>query len=247
MKKENTVTPQIPNPLYTYKPINTNTYHQILGGYLWASSPKMFNDTFDCVLNYQIIPMVIDMTIQQYPNIVREDMSDDEKRELMNEIINRQRIVSFTDKINNPTMWSHYGDRYKGICIGWNVENIQNKIHKVEYVKNPSEMVNKYIQNIKRQTDSERHSQFECIARLKLRTWEYESEYRYIDLDVESVVDKVPCSIKSITFGLETNDNEKDIIKHLVSTSKNIKTKIDLYQLRQDNKKLTLLRDLLPM
>lgn len=235
----------IPNPLYTYKPINTNTYHQILYSYLWASSPKEFNDTFDCALNYQIIPKVIDMAIQQNKDINPKKVSEDEKQKIMDEIIKRQRIVSFTDKVSNPTMWSHYAAKYEGICIGWNIEKIKKNIHRVRYTEDPYELLILDSQDYKEKSRKVRETSFASIARLKLKTWEYENEYRYVILDAENVVDKIPCLIESITFGLKTKDNEKDIIKYLVSTGENAKSKINLYQLRQDNKKLTLFRDLL--
>ncbi len=228
---------EIPDILYTYKKINNNTYHQILNGYLWASPPTEFNDTFDCALNYKIIPLFF----RNFEHGVNYDMKGDEMQKMIDNFLSKQRIICFTDNLYNPTMWAHYADNYSGICIEWNVNDIKKNIYKVKYLENVYKMINKYASNTKIQpSDDPTHLILDRIAILKLKTWSYENEFRYIDIVNEHFNHQVPCTITSITFGLKTDENEKDIISYLASTGKNAKLKIKLYQLTQDKKRLTL-------
>lgn len=237
----------IPNVLYTYKAINTNIYHQILNGYLWPCPPTEFNDTFDCALNYKIIPLIIDFIRKEAAKSGARKITEVNEQEIIQDVISKQHIVSFTNKCDNPTMWSHYANKYEGICIGWKVKNIKQKIHKVKYENDLYGMLSRHEEDtISIPSQSKKCTIFESIARLKLDTWKYESKFRYIAVASEKFNHEVPCPIESITFGLKTRENEKDIIRYLATTGENANSKIKLYQLKQNNKKLTLSRLRLP-
>jgi len=43
-------------------------------------------------------------------------------------------LVCFSDNYHSPVMWSHYADRHRGICLGFDV--VQEHLFRVDYSKN---------------------------------------------------------------------------------------------------------------
>lgn len=225
---------EIPDILYTYKKISDNTYHQILNEYLWASSPKEFNDIFDCGLHYQILPLIMEL--------VKMKENEQKTQEVIEHLLARQRIICFTDMEKNPTMWAHYAENYSGICIGWRTQHIKDSIYKVKYVA-ADKMLEKYSENIPNMGNPvDIEKALEYVDVLKLNSWEYESEFRYIKayLDNELPDNKIHCEIKNIIYGLNTPEKAKDIIFHLVKNNRSVNENIRIFQLVQDKKRLML-------
>ena len=42
-------------------------------------------------------------------------------REVKRELNRTKGILCFSENWNNPVMWAHYADRYKGVCLGFDV------------------------------------------------------------------------------------------------------------------------------
>ena len=55
------------------------------------------------------------------------DLSDEKARNMFNygrdEAAKKGGIVSFSKVWNHPIMWSHYGDKHKGICLGFDIDD----------------------------------------------------------------------------------------------------------------------------
>jgi hypothetical protein len=71
---------------------------------------------------------------------------------------------------DNPVIWSHYADRHKGMCFGFELQNLEYR--HVDYIKNRIEYSEK------------KHGKFEIFAGILLFTkyeyWTYENEFRIL-------------------------------------------------------------------
>lgn len=83
-------------------------------------------------------------------------------------------LICFSKYWKNPILWSHYADRHRGICLGFDISD--DILEKVRYVG--------------KRIHSNGAIDFSLIKKLlatKFKHWSYEQEYRaYIDLDPEN-------------------------------------------------------------
>lgn len=91
-------------------------------------------------------------------------------------------VICFTKRWDNGTMWGHYGDNHKGICLGFDIDH--SYLHKILYTKskicidnmpNFDDKGNAYIGG--------RNVSFELLTSThgyKHSDWSYEDEYRLI-------------------------------------------------------------------
>lgn len=92
----------------------------------------------------------------------------------------RKGILCFSADWSNPVMWSHYADRHKGICLGFEVSKAH--FHEVKYaVERPSINVKDLV--AKGQLDP---SLVMTLLSTKFEHWKYEKEFRaYLHLEDE--------------------------------------------------------------
>ena len=76
-------------------------------------------------------------------------------------------MLCFSAGWKSPLLWSHYADKHKGICLGFDVP--QDLLHKVEYRQNrlPHDCVSLKVG-------------IEPVLWMKFRQWKYEAEHRCI-------------------------------------------------------------------
>lgn len=95
-------------------------------------------------------------------------------------------MVCFSKDWHNPVQWSHYTDKHKGLCLGFEVD--KRRVLKVRYdslrsKKEAEEVVDK------------RHGTFDHIEKFlttKYTHWKYEQEYRMlVELREADVVTKL--------------------------------------------------------
>ena len=81
--------------------------------------------------------------------------------------MNRRGVLSFSSKWNNPLLWSHYADKHKGICLGFDVVAADENTIYVEYANErlppPLKLDASFALN---------------LLRTKFAGWEYEGEVR---------------------------------------------------------------------
>lgn len=82
-------------------------------------------------------------------------------------------IISFSTDWKNPLLWAHYGDKHKGICLGFDVDDAH--IEKIDY----------YPKRIKLKIDMDKkfgglNEEIinEIVLRAKYEGWRYEKEVR---------------------------------------------------------------------
>lgn len=87
-------------------------------------------------------------------------------------------LVCFSEGWGNPLLWSHYGDRHKGMCLGFSVP--EDALIKVRYTKSRDQLTPELLAK----EDCHR-----LLLSRKFRDWAYEEEHRMLlplrDLDEE--------------------------------------------------------------
>lgn len=202
------------NSLYNYTPININTIKSILNEQLWLSHTNSFNDP-------------VDPSIKQFKKY-KEDY---------NYLLDSIKVGCLTTKNDNTLMWSHYADKHIGICIEYDIGKIYEKdnliINKVNYnmpiITNKSIADNEILEidNINRLIE---------LFSLKSNEWKYEKEYRILYYDKERKKDGIliDCPIKSICFGTETSEDDKNLIYEIVKNKKGNQIEFKEAKFKQD-------------
>jgi len=78
-------------------------------------------------------------------------------------------FLCFTVAWDNPLMWSHYADKHKGVCFGFDVP--QSALSKVRYTDKRDDLVSSSL-------DSPELTQ--SLLTRKFAAWAYECEHRWI-------------------------------------------------------------------
>lgn len=202
------------NSLYNYTSININTIKSILNEQLWLSHTNSFNDP-------------VDPSIKQFKKY-KEDY---------NYLLDSIKVGCLTTKKDNTLMWSHYADKHRGICIEYDIGKIYEKdnliINKVNYnmpiITHKSIVDNETLEidNINRLIE---------LFSLKSNEWKYEKEYRILYYDKERKKDGIliDCPIKSICFGTETSEDDKNLIYEIVKNKKGNKIEFKEAKFKQD-------------
>lgn len=84
-------------------------------------------------------------------------------------IANEHGVICFSKNWNNPVLWSHYADKHKGICLGFDVDVPDNFVLPISYVGSGLECCNK--------GSVDRDFMLKLLS-TKYKDWEYEDEVR---------------------------------------------------------------------
>lgn len=147
------------------------------------------------------------------------DLSDQRFREVMEKtkpkISKTNGILCFCKTWTHPILWSHYADKHKGICLGFEVP--PSAINEIDYV---DQRLNK--------PDIPDEPLMKKLLLTKFKHWEYEQEYRaYLGLTDETnglyFADfSENLSLKSIIVGAQSEITRAEISQTLGSLSKNV-------------------------
>lgn len=191
-----------PNYLFKHYGRSPNSLNSLLENYLYFSSPKYFNDPFDCLINREKYIMKGSKEIQNH----RENIG----------------VCCFTIVNNNPLMWGHYSNSFSGFCLKFKNknllknENVAIKSH-VAYLKNYKPLNDNFKKtiddlktfNLKKESEETIHKISAVLSEYtwKYYDWKYEQEYRAISLNANSF---------NRRFHFDKNDVEEIYIGHLM-------------------------------
>ena len=121
-------------------------------------------------------------------------------------------IYSLSKTFKDELLWAHYADSHKGFCIEYDLELLANSYKSFEtfsfpviYNKKPPEYGIRDINNTKTNQIVQK------LAGYKSKRWNYEQEHRIVTgFYGEHPYD--PNCLKSIYFGLNMDDSEKEIM-----------------------------------
>ncbi|MDD2797009.1 MAG: DUF2971 domain-containing protein [Bacteroidales bacterium] len=182
------------------------------------SSPKEFNDPFDChnsLLRFDFDHVLVDNELKnKFTN--RGDRRKAKrllsKKENYEQLIDREKkrfkMSCFSESYKNVLMWSHYADKHKGICIGFKFSPVYRDRFVLAVVK--------YIEKIiPLDGSSDVPSTILYWLTTKSKFWGYEAEIRAItkakELNSVEYVKYEKEDVVEIIFGCKISNNEIDL------------------------------------
>lgn len=194
--------------LYKYADINDNfTINNLINNQLGFNRIENFNDPFDTTpatyINKENMINYIS-SVPTIPNDVKKTIFHSSEKELKNIFLETIRkpiytankgITCFSETNNNILMWSHYSNKHKGICLGFDIneENLNDFIDKDKNITNNifnSKSVyklfaikysnNRPILNLFNINSIEESKQIRNMLISKSNIWKYEKEHRII-------------------------------------------------------------------
>jgi hypothetical protein len=103
-------------------------------------------------------------------------------RETKEELHKNKGLICFSKSWENPVLWSHYADKHRGICLGFDVPD--HLLSPVDYTPNPLKVAHDGIRN-RPQINQEF---MDALLRTKFIDWKYEDEMRvFVQLDHKTI------------------------------------------------------------
>jgi hypothetical protein len=269
---------EIPYELFKYKDFEKNTILSLLNRGLWFPKPEQLNDPFDAQLKINNIDVSIDDFKESFVYFQKWYLKENGKEislknfdlffengkpskfmkeevssliQHWNEHSANMGVLSLSEDPKNTSMWSHYSDEHRGICIGYdpklicpNLSNkLQDSLKKVSYKKECEIIRNAYLLYAKLGMGSERGAYselFKDMLSTKSNDWSYEKEWRFLVPDQGGkLVNLEIDAITSITFGLRTSEHTKLSVSHILRYHDK---KVQFYQITRCDKNVGLER-----
>lgn len=235
-----------PDIVYKYRGWADEHGKKVLSEFqLFLTSPKDFNDPFDCRIpvNYKIMT---EQEINQYAELMTQNHKafllkegrnlENEKSQLVarlkadieniqreneemtfKEYDDRYGILSLSTKWNDILMWSHYGDKHYGYCVGFHEKQLREseKFGAGGQVAYPKTLEYPLIHPL----DRDNPAIFFKNSHHKALDWQYESEYRLTKFfypNLPTLQDRQmnfdPKFIAEVIVGLRTPKADRDEI-----------------------------------
>lgn len=106
----------------------------------------------------------------------------------------------FSSVVNNPLLWSHYGDQHRGMCIGYDLNRKPKpKLHKVKYGGKRMVLTSLIADALLNNDPKSQELLDRKVLLQKASPWRYEREWRLIG---NRGVQDSPLALKDVTFGL---------------------------------------------
>lgn len=160
----------------------SNALPKYIYKYKTISDEKSFGYVIDIIKNNQIyLPCIDEINDPLEGSIIPMHLSVmggaipyavGKNHPIINDIKREYRILSLTENAVSPQMWAHYGDNYRGICIGFRTDKTFKKIRKISYI-------NKYTGEEPELNSREKiEKTLEEAYYYKAKDWKYEKEWR---------------------------------------------------------------------
>lgn len=188
-----------------YSLANMRYLHSVLvGNRLYFTDPSEFNDPFE------MIPAVFKTKtfkrVSESSKIISPEAVDRallEAWEMYKEQYRKWGVSCFTEALDDIVMWSHYGDKHRGVCLIFDTTyKFFKGVMQVKYVserplipvfrKDPQEIIE--------------------IMRCKLQLWSHEKEWRLFRKLRNRAYVFPKSSLKGIVFGCRCPAEDKDLI-----------------------------------
>lgn len=220
-----------PGKLYKYESFTAQSLRNLKSQTLYFGSPSNFNDPYDCAIKAKVRKPT-DEEIDEFrtiyssyadlPETAREalksasseslrkwlmNVSQDSMNSLAEKNIRDRGVTCFSERNNEPLMWSHYADKQSGFCLEFDTgyEPLSN-IKKVKY---QSEMP---ILSITDALVNNNYDQFLELYCTKSKSWSYEKEWRCIHEVSGTKFTYETAALTGVYFGPEIDNEALEII-----------------------------------
>ena len=171
--------------------------------------------------------------------------------QMQEEFFNRVRFTSFTKDtslvkcFDHPGMWAHYGQNHKGMCLVFDLQEVDN-LFKDQFKNNTASSPMKYGTIVHKPICLENEISLEDIFKEyakdlffeKMKDWKNEEEFRFVsfenteDCNEKSYLQNIDNALIAIIAGANFDNTYKSVInEYLTNRANNNKNKIDFYQL----------------
>jgi len=219
--------------LYKYCPYNEYLLETLITKQAWFSKPEIFNDPFDCHLNFDnTIPSdkyekcirwqlkregrsdeQIEIDIRKL--ILKDGVVNNDAKQLIDniaastlEVIRNIGVYCLSEMNTNVTMWSHYAGNHSGLCLGVLISE-DVFAEKVSYVpKAPKVNFSELLDDGPTQND------YKWIFS-KHHDWRHEKEWRIVVRQGNQLF-PLPGQIKIVIFGLKMDKSKRRIIQEIL-------------------------------
>lgn len=218
---------------YRFRPDKDYVIDEIVESQLFFADRDSLNDPFDCYINliklpdsndyyrnlaYRIIKTKDPSLSRQ---IIRKNARDADMEELrtlyydnLKGAIESMGICCFGISISNLSMWSHYANFHKGLCIQYDCtkDDLLKHMRPVNYVDKIETKEFKVLSGRPEDSDAINH-----LFYTKSTMWESEKEFRIVHN--KGLVSINPNAIKRIIYGIKCDDK---FIKKAIRKSKGL-------------------------
>lgn len=235
-----------PDKLYRYFRLGEDKHldrlHLLISSrMLYASTPKGFNDPFDCLLpafdtnnvDKDFLKQVFEARAKcggEAPTKAEQQICDGSVaseclasiRSSIQERIHRARIICFSERNDNILLWSHYASSHRGVCLEfdigtWKARDSMLPLFPVIYKPNNERP------EIKLTNKSFQGTIFvESAIFSKGLHWNYEQEWRLVvdPWGDKDSIEFLPSYLTGIFFGVNTSSEDKKKVLEIVKASK---------------------------
>lgn len=208
--------------IYKYYRINEYLFDLLISNQLYFSSIKQFNDPYDCHFSFKEIP-----TYEHFDIFLKQFITKEENRQFyldlykknpekcMSPIFDAMKarldysgICCFAKKKENFLMWSHYSDSHRGVCLGFDYDELTKQFGQYDNVEYENEPYFFDITNISKSIEK-------AILR-KSTDWKYEEEVRFL-MERNKACGFNMTSLREINFGLKSPTRQMVSIMYLVN------------------------------
>lgn len=233
------------NKLYKYRPWDVYTKEIILKNQLYLQAVEFFNDRFDCKVNFDLANVTekewIETTrrvaeqglkklipeeylVEKMKHVYKDRGNKGISKFMLESLLNKVGVSSFTTSNDNILMWAHYADSNKGICLEFDYSDKKSLSYIEKVIYSEKYPTANLFKDFDRAGEELRKA---CIT--KEKKWEYEEEYRMIHSE------KAKCNVSfdskiltGVIYGCKIGDK-----KDLIETLKKHKTPVVLYQAKE--------------
>ncbi|MEO6851838.1 MAG: DUF2971 domain-containing protein [Mucilaginibacter sp.] len=208
------------------------------------TDPVEFNDPFDC--NEKMIEVVISPQIEKQLLLEAGDKHGVPRRQIRKQFSKlgdssqyqsalKQKKKDFkvscsSEIADDVLMWSHYADKHKGICVGFDLNLICP-----DYVLYPVNYINE-VQKIDGMANTP--YVFYYWVTFKAHRWSYEREIRAVSKNGKSIIEYPKQAVREVIFGCNVKSSEVDATRRAL---KKMRYKgVMLSQMSLDNKAMLL-------
>jgi len=213
--------------IYKYSNFETGLERIVLNKTLKFSHPSIFNDPFDCnedLLKVDISAEVLDKTIDELDINLTPSRREQIKKlynnpntlsSMLKKHKDKFKISCFSKLNDEVLMWSHYADKHKGICIGFNFPYKYDD----KFILCPVKYLDKMLP-LDGETSTDRIFMYWLTA--KSVRWRYEQEIRAItnsnSKETEEIIHYDKKFINEIIFGCNVGDREIKVAIEKIKT-----------------------------
>jgi hypothetical protein len=108
------------------------------------------------------------------------DLANPKIADILLPFLQTKGVLCFSRNYSNPLLWSHYGDKHKGMCLGFDVNTDVVEVRKPFYVEHRQRLGN--VCTAWRDYLAGRRQEYEEIIEkillTKFQAWDYEDEVR---------------------------------------------------------------------